>query len=153
MEDAISPGTVYWVRCVLERQKGLKPPAAERLFNSQTAVKLLEFIRNADREHMVTISLSTKNEPLAISVEAIGSTNSLKSDLAELFRVPILAGAVGIIIGHNHPSGDPSPSSADRRYTEDVAAAAKMLGIRLLDHLIVVPGESYYSFLDEGALP
>ncbi len=56
------------------------------------------------------------------------------------------------IVGHNHPSGDPAPSSADRRYTEDVAAAAKLLGIGLLDHLIVAPGGSYFSFLDEGLL-
>lgn len=152
MEAAISPGTVYWVRCVLERQKGIEPPAAERLSNSQTAVKLLEFIRNADREHVVVISLSSQNEPLAISIEAVGGTNSVKSDPAELFRVPLLAGAVGIIVGHNHPSGDPTPSSADRRYTEDVTAAAKLLGIRLLDHLIIAPGGSYYSFLDEGLL-
>lgn len=152
MEAANSLGTVYWVRCVLERQKGIEPPAAERLSNSQSAVKLLEFIRNADREHVVVISLSSQNEPLAISIEAVGGTNSVKSDPAELFRVPLLAGAVGIIVGHNHPSGDPTPSSADRRYTEDVAAAAKMLGIRLLDHLIVAPGGSYFSFLDEGLL-
>ncbi len=152
MEAAISPGTVYWVRCVLERQKGIEPPVAERLSNSQSAVKLLEFIRNADREHVVVISLSSQNEPLAISIEAVGGTNSVKSDPAELFRVPLLAGAVGIIVGHNHPSGDPTPSSADRRYTEDVRAAAKLLGIRLLDHLIVAPGGSYYSFLDEGLI-
>lgn len=153
MEAAVTPGTVYWVRCVLERQKGIGGKPAGRLSNSQSAVKLLEFIRNTDREHIVTISLSTKNEPLAISVEAIGSTNSVKSGPAELFRVPILAGAVGIIIGHNHPSGDPSPSSADRLYTQDVAASAKLLGIRLIDHIIVAPGSAYYSFLDEGALP
>ena len=152
MEAAISHGTVYWVRCVLERQKGIEPPAAKRLSDSQSAVKLLEFIRNADREHVVVISLSSQNEPLAISIEAVGGTNSVKSDPAELFRVPLLAGAVGIIVGHNHPSGDPTPSSADRRYTEDVASAAKLLGIRLLDHLIVAPGGSYYSFLDDGLI-
>lgn len=152
LKPAIQTGTVYWVRCVLERQKGLEPPAAERISSSQSAAKLMELIRNADREHIVTVSLSTKNEPLAISIEAVGGTNSVRSDPAELFRVPLLSGATGIIIGHNHPSGDPAPSAADRRYTQDIAASAKLLGIRLLDHIILTPGTGYFSFLDEGLL-
>lgn len=158
MEDAASelslePGTVFWVRCVLERLKQVDSSVPSSISNSKAATKLLEPIQTADREYIAVISLTTKNEPLAVSIEAVGSTSSVSVEPGMLFRVPLLAGAAAIILAHNHPSGDPTPSSADRRFTEDVGAAAKTLGIRLIDHLIVAPGGSYYSFLDEGGLP
>jgi len=152
-ESVIQPGTIYWVRCVLERLKETDGPAPGKLSNSATAAKLLEPIQNGDREYIAVISLSVKNEPLAVSIEAVGSTASVSVEPNVLFRVPILAGAAAIILGHNHPSGDPTPSSADRRFTEDVGKAARTLGIHLVDHLIVAPGGRYYSFLDEGLLP
>lgn len=148
----LPPGSVtFWVRCVLER---LGPAGdGKRIISSSDAASHFEPIRNSDRELVAVIALSTKNEPVALSVEAVGSTSSVSVEPGVLFRVPMLAAASAIIIGHNHPSGDPTPSAADRRFTSDVQAAATLLGIRLLDHIIVAPGGVYYSFLDEGALP
>lgn len=151
-ELPLEPGTVFWVRCVLERLKEVDGSVPSSISNSKAAAKLLEPIQNADREYIAVISLTTKNEPLAVSIEAVGSTTAVSAEPGVLFRVPMLAGAAAIILAHNHPSGDPAPSSADRRFTEDVEKAAKTLGIRLIDHLIVAPGGGYYSFLDEGIL-
>jgi DNA repair protein RadC len=63
----------------------------------------------------------------------------------------VIAGAVGIILAHNHPSGDITPSAEDRAVTSRIVEAATMLGLRMLDHLIV-SDERHYSFLDAGEL-
>ena len=68
----------------------------------------------------------------------------------EVFRAAIKANAVAIIIGHNHPSGDPSPSDEDRRVTVRLRDAGKLLGIEVLDHVVVTDDGGHYSFREEG---
>lgn len=64
----------------------------------------------------------------------------------------ILANAAAIIVAHNHPSGEPTPSYEDIELTKRLKAAAELLGIRLLDHIIVGENGRFYSFLEDGAL-
>lgn len=82
------------------------------------------------------------------------STGTLSGSLVhprEVFQVAIRNAAAGLILLHNHPSGDPAPSPEDRKVTLQIAEAGKLLGIPLLDH-IIIGNQKYFSFKDNGAL-
>jgi DNA repair protein RadC len=66
-----------------------------------------------------------------------GTTNSAPIRVAEVFRDAVRTNAVGIVVAHNHPSGDPSPSPEDIRVTRDIRSAGALLDIELLDHIVV----------------
>jgi len=80
-----------------------------------------------------------------------GTNNQTLFHPAEIFRTAVRSNATAIILVHNHPSGDPTPSEEDKRATQVINNAGEILGIRLMDHLIV-GRESYYSFRAEGFL-
>ena len=82
---------------------------------------------------------------------ALGSLNSAAVEPREVFREAALGGAAAIVVFHNHPSGDPSPSPDDVQLTERLVAAGRLMGIEVVDHLIL--GEARYcSFKEAGLL-
>jgi DNA repair protein RadC len=89
---------------------------------------------------MRVILLDTRNRVLAVETVYKGSLNSAVVRISELFRGAIKANSAAIIMAHNHPSGDPSPSPEDVRLTRDAVQAGKLLGIDVLDHLIIGQG-------------
>ena len=91
----------------------------------------------ADREHLIVIMLDTKNKIIGVNTVTIGTLNSTVVSMREVFKPAILSNAAGIIVAHNHPSGDPTPSSEDIRITEDMVKAGDILDIAVLDHLVV----------------
>lgn len=93
-----------------------------------------------EQEEMRVILLDTRNRVLGIETIYKGSLNSAVVRIAELFRGAIKANAAAIILAHNHPSGDPSPSIEDVRLTRDAVQAGKLLAIEVLDHLIIGQG-------------
>lgn len=95
------------------------------------------FLEESDREQLLVCCLDTKNQPLAISVVSIGSLNSSIVHPREIFKAAILCNSAGIILFHNHPSGDPTPSEEDIKATERIKECGKLIGIDLLDHIIV----------------
>jgi DNA repair protein RadC len=86
------------------------------------------------------INLDTRNRVLNIEKVYVGSLNSSTVRVAELFRPAIQRNAAGIIMVHNHPSGDPTPSPEDVSLTRAVVQAGKLLDIELLDHLVIGVG-------------
>lgn len=90
-----------------------------------------------EQEHLKLISLDTKNRVLKFQTVYVGTINSSRIRIAEIFREAIRQNAAAIIVAHNHPSGDPTPSSEDVRVTEDMIRAGELLEIDLLDHLII----------------
>lgn len=94
-------------------------------------------IGNSDREILLAIFLSTKNDVLGIQRVSVGSLNSSIVHPREVFKGAILSNASAIIIAHNHPSGDVTPSGDDIATTKRLEQAGMILGINLLDHLIV----------------
>ncbi len=82
---------------------------------------------------------------------SVGSLDSAVVHPREVFKPAILSNAAALIFGHNHPSGDPAPSSEDRAMTARLVECGKLLGIQVLDHIIVGDGR-HYSFADDGAL-
>jgi len=93
-----------------------------------------------DHEQLRVVVLDTKHRVQGIKTIYQGSVNQAQVRIAEVFREPIRINAIAIIIVHNHPSGDPTPSAADIALTAELANAGELLDIDLLDHLIVGQG-------------
>lgn len=113
-------------------------------------------MRALHKESLRAILLDTRYHLLRIEEIALGSLNESIAHPREIFRPAILYSAYAVIVVHNHPSGDPAPSEADRRLTRRLAEAAQLLQISLLDHIIIgAPAEhraAYFSFKEAGVL-
>lgn len=106
-----------------------------------------ELIRDCDREIFVALLIDIKNNINSIYEVSVGSLNNTIVHPREVFKAAILANASGIILGHNHPSGDCTPSSTDIKTTKKIYDCGNLLGIEVLDHIIVGTGSNdYYSF-------
>src|SRR5699024_11246254 len=92
-----------------------------------------QFLGDVEREHFVVVYLDTKNQPTALNVCHIGSLNSSVVHPREIMKAAVLSNAAGIIVGHNHPSGDSEPSPEDINVTKRIAKAGEVMGISLLD--------------------
>lgn len=102
-----------------------------------------------DREHFRAILLNTKNQVLAIETVSIGSLNSSPVHPREVFKKAVQRSAAAVVLVHNHPSGDPTPSAEDLEITQRLSEAGKLLGIEVLDHLII--GDHKFISLKEKA--
>ena len=105
-------------------------------------------IGSNDREHFGVICLDTKNQPTHISIVSIGTLNSSTVHPREVFKTAILSNSAGIILFHNHPSGNTVPSGADIEMTKRLMEAGQIIGIPVIDHLIVSE-ESYLSMKEQ----
>jgi DNA repair protein RadC len=92
---------------------------------------------DSQKEALVLITLDTRCRATGYNLVSLGSLNESTASIREILRPAIVAAAYGIIIMHNHPSGDPSPSEADRRVTRRLKEACEIVGIRLFDHVVV----------------
>lgn len=107
---------------------------------------LFSDMQNELKEKLVVISLDIQQKIIAFELAAIGTVHSITVNPFKLFRSPIVTGAAGMILVHNHPSGDPSPSASDRELTRKVADYGRDGGIRLIDH-IIIGNDRYYSLM------
>jgi DNA repair protein RadC len=125
--------------------------------------KVADYLRSAFEENPMQeafycVYLDRKNHPLGRHLITLGTVDSTLVAPREVFRGAILAGASGLVVAHNHPSGDPSPSAADLHITRILREASKILQIELLDHVIVGDEKSdpqkrgTYSFREAGVL-
>ncbi len=97
----------------------------------------MKYLENVDREHFVVCGLNTKNKVMHLYTSHIGSLNASIVHPREVYKSAILSNCASIITGHNHPSGNPDPSSQDIEVTKRLKEAGKILGIDLLDHIII----------------
>ncbi len=104
-----------------------------------------------DREHFVILMLNTKHAVIAKKVVSIGHLNASLVHPRELFKDVIKKSSAAVILVHNHPSGDPTPSEDDIRVTQRLCEAGRLLGISVLDH-IVIGDKSYVSFREQGLI-
>lgn len=123
-----------------------------KLSSSEDVVRFVAGrLRNADREILLTISLDGRNTVCGVEETAVGSGTKAIVSPKELFKAAILHNAQGVIVVHNHPSGDVSASSEDHQVKKMLKGAGELLGIKLID-FIIVGDESHCSFADEGML-
>ncbi|MCA2503650.1 JAB domain-containing protein [Staphylococcus xylosus] len=115
-----------------------------RISNSEDAAKIMRsFIGNSDREHLILICMNSKNEPTHIQTLSIGSINQTVIHPREIFKTAILSNANSIMLGHNHPSGDVTPSPEDINVTERLMLISEMMGILFYDHIIFSESNTY----------
>lgn len=106
-------------------------------------------MREQKKEKFVTLYLDTKNQILKEEVISIGSLNASVVHPREVFKGALELSSASLILVHNHPSGDPSPSREDILITDKLVEGGKLLGIDILDHIIIGDGR-YVSLKDEG---
>jgi DNA repair protein RadC len=141
---------VYRVQLVRERTVTGEQRRSIRNPDDVVAILKDELLKS-DREKLISVMLNAKNVVIGMEVVSVGSLTASVVTARELFKSAILASAAAVIISHNHPSGDPTPSQDDIRLTERISKAGELLGIKLLDHVII--GElGHYSFSDAGRL-
>ena len=127
-------------------------PEGTLIRQPQDILPLVSHILDRNQEHLLTLSLSGAHEVIKVRTVSIGLLTSCPIHPREIFVGPILDRAYSLIVAHNHPSGDPSPSREDEQVTQRIAAAGTMLGIRLVDHIIFAK-RGYYSFNEHGKIP
>jgi DNA repair protein RadC len=141
---------IYRVTLVRE---GKIPTYESRIRSSANAYSVLqEFLADTDREHFVILMLDQKNQMIGINTVSIGSLTASVVHPREVYKPLILSNAAAVILGHNHPSGDPQPSKEDRAITQRLKEAGTLLGINVLDHLVIGAEGRYFSFADENLL-
>ena len=107
--------------------------------------------RRLDREHFWRIDVDARSKVLGYEVVSVGTISASLVHPREVFKGAILNNAAAIIIAHNHPSGDTTPSAEDKEATRRIQRAGDLLGIPLLDHLVLAD-KSFHSFKDSGLL-
>jgi DNA repair protein RadC len=115
------------------------------------AVALAPHFAHLERESLVVALLSRKQRLVAVAPLYRGNVAGTSVRIAEVFTEAVRRNASGILMAHNHPSGDPSPSADDIRTTRDAAAAGRLLGIEVVDHLVFGAGR-WVSLRRAGAL-
>lgn len=122
----------------------------ERFTSPQQIFETFRFLNNETKEYFLSLHLDGKNRIVCIDIVSIGSLNQSIVHPRETFKSALLSSAAAIILIHNHPSGDPTPSREDMEITRRLKESGELLGIRILDHLII--GETYISFSETGVL-
>lgn len=136
----IGPGKAEKLKAAIElgrRLSSLKRPHMAKINTPEDVAKFMEEMSQLDREYFKVILLSTKNDVLGVDTISIGGLSGTFVHPRETFKIAIRASAAAIIAVHNHPSGDPSPSSEDINTTKRLKEAGKFLGISLVDHIII----------------
>lgn len=106
---------------------------------------------NNSQEHVIALYLDAANQPIGYSIVSTGLASSCPIHPREIFQRAIGLGAHSLILSHNHPSGRVEPSEEDRKVTKQIKEAGRVLGIKLLDH-VVFSDSGFYSFQEAGEL-
>jgi len=134
----------------------VNPKDRTKIASSKDAYKLLFDSWNKNTiEHIEEFKLllmNRSNAVLGILSISKGGISGTVTDIRLIFQAAIKANESGIIVCHNHPSGNLNPSESDRKITQKIKEAGNLMDIQLLDHLIILPVEGYFSFADEGIL-
>lgn len=121
---------------------------------SRAALALHGLISLTDREHLAVLFVNGNHRITGAHVAAMGGQHGINVDARPVLRAGLLACASAMIVGHNHPSGDPSPSAEDISFTARLIECARVIGVPVVDHVIVTRDERvYHSMLTCGTLP
>lgn len=133
------------VRLQVVRERFL-PYGQEKISSPEKVVKMVRrLLDGSDKECILAIPVDTKSKPLGIEFVAMGSVNCAYAFAREIYKHALISNATGVIIVHNHPSGEVMPSEQDWKFTREIQEAGDLLGVELLDHIIVGDEEKYFS--------
>lgn len=132
----------------LAMQQSRERPVIQR--PEDAAALMGPMLRYEPQEHFKLVLLSTKHHVLAMPTVSVGTLNASLVHPREVFRMAVAYPAAAIILVHNHPSGDPTPSQEDIALTKRLAAAGELMDIRVLDHIII--GDNKYVSLKEKGI-
>ena len=139
-------------RIELEKEVSVNRPDIDRIKSPQNVAELatgyLEMHKKSE-EYLYMVCLNTKNKIIGVFELSHGNVNSSIFGVREMFQKALLANAVSIILMHNHPSGDCTPSGEDIKATERALEAGRILGVDVLDHIIIGDG-CYVSLKEKG---
>lgn len=141
----------WTVKLVRERHAdGIEAP---KVRGPEDAARLLwSMFEDADREMFVALYLDSQHVVRGVHVVSVGTLDASVVHPREVFKPAILANAAAVIVAHNHPSGDPTPSAEDRAVTKQLVEAGRILGIPVLDHLVVGAKPRFRSLVEQGAV-
>jgi DNA repair protein RadC len=135
-----------------ERLAESKEPYLAKIAEPKDVARIIRSIlMDTDLEKFLAVPLDVKNRVLGYVEVAKGSVDLCVVGPRDVFRAAIVMGASGIIVAHNHPSGDISPSPEDTELTKKLCQAGELLGLPVLDHVIVAE-EDFFSFAEKGLL-
>jgi len=126
----------------LNAQLYRNPTERPAVHSPKDVVEIIDsFIGCLDHEQLWVINLDTRNRIMSLVKLYVGSVNSSQVRISEVFRQAVIENSPAIIVCHNHPSGDTSPSPEDVNLTRALVQAGKLLGIDVLDHIVVAFGK------------
>ena len=127
--------------------------ARPRFSCPRDATQYLEGILSRESvEVFLILCLTTKHSPIAYHELSRGTLDATLVHPREVFKVAFLANAACLILGHNHPSRDPTPSAEDLSLTKTLVEAGSLLGVKIIDHIIIGRDGRYHSFRERGLL-
>lgn len=155
MKSKCSTDTIPEVRLAVEKNRCLRHgPVAPALSNPQTVVDfLVKHYSCQPQERVLAVGFDSRNTVLGVLEVSVGGIDGAVADPRVLFTGLLLMGASAFILAHNHPSGDPTPSTADVQLTRQLKTGAESLGIRMLDHLVIGRTGNFQSFQASGMMP
>lgn len=133
-----------------------QPPlySNEPMNNPDVAIRVMnEFLSQMDRELFCIVNLQADLTPINMNIVSVGSLNEALINPREIFKSAILSNAHSMMLIHNHPSGNLTPSTSDIQTTARMQELGKLMGISLVDHIITGRNGNYYSFRDKGEFP
>ena len=123
-----------------------------RQLNVDSILPLLDDVADKRQEHFIVLTYDASMHLIDKHLVFLGTVSALICHPREIFAVAIADAASGIVVCHNHPSGDPNPSSEDIKTTQQLVAAGIIIGIPLKDHVIVTKSGDHFSFSNNGML-
>jgi len=138
--------------CQLARRCVIPPDsAAPAVTSPKEALLQFQDLRREPRESFAVLYLNARNQPLGREVVAVGGLNIAQLRPREVFAPALTLGAAAVVLAHNHPSGDPTPSPEDLAVTRHLSEAGELLGVEVLDHL-VLSADRFRSIREAGGL-
>ena len=151
----LTPGQARRLRGAIDLARLAKAAPAGPVLREPGDVTALLFpvLAMAEHELGVVLMLDRGQRVIDANVYTQGALNTVIMEPAAVFRAALRAAAAGVIVAHNHPTGDPTPSDNDVALTARLAEIGRLVGIQLLDHVIVGRGGESYSVAERGGLP
>ncbi|NOR83364.1 MAG: DNA repair protein RadC, partial [Ardenticatenales bacterium] len=154
VQSGVSLASAAAIKAALELgRRGVTETAPEAMMirsPADCASLLAPDMQHLEQENLVTVILNTRNRVLKVHTCYVGSLNSAMVRTGELFREAVRRNAAAIIVAHNHPSGDPTPSPEDVTLTRQLVQAGKLMDIDVLDHMIIGRSGNYVSMKERG---